>query len=254
VIVSSEQPNVSIALDYVSTMVPDMPRNVITVALAAEAAALSEAASGLTDADLTRASPCPPWTVGELLCHVLIAVDRIRQALREPEVTGPGLIAAADYYRPDQRFSAATNADRIDTAKVLARRLASGGAAGIAAELDQRCAVSLGLLEAAPADRTVRTRHGDRMLLTDFARTRIVELAIHGLDLAAGLGRPPWLSSQAAAVVAELLLPAGGEAQLRAQLGCDRVGVVAALTGRAELSAGQAQLLQAAGVTVLTLG
>jgi len=235
-------------------MVPDMPRNVITLAIAAEAAALSAVAAGLTDADLARASPCPPWTVGELLCHVLIAMDRIGQAVGEPEVTGPGLIATADYYRPDQRFSADTNADRIDTATVLARRLDSAGAAGIAAELDRRCAVSIGLLDAAPADRTVRTRHGDRMLLTDFARTRVVELALHGLDLAAGLGRPPWLSSEAAAVLAELLLPAGSAAKLRAQLGCDQVGLIAALTGRAELSAAQAQLLRAAGVTVLTLG
>ena len=253
-IVSSERPNVSSALEYASRIVPDMPQNATTVAMVAEAAALSEVAAGLTDADLARASPCPPWTVGELFCHVLIAVDRVGQALGEPEVTGPGLIAAADYYRPDQRFSASTNADRIDTARILAGRLAGDGAAGIAAELDRRCAVSVALLDAAPADRTVRTRHGDRMLLTDFARTRLVELAIHGLDLAAGLGRPPWLSSQAAAVLTELLLPAGGEAQLRAQLGCDRVGLIARLTGRPELSAAQAQLLRAAGVTVLTLG
>jgi hypothetical protein len=31
----------------------------------------------------------------------------------------------------------------------------------------------------------VLTRHGDRMLLTEFLRTRVLELAVHGLDLAA---------------------------------------------------------------------
>jgi len=34
----------------------------------------------------------------------------------------------------------------------------------------------------------VLTRHGDVMLLTEFMRTRVLELAVHGLDLAAGVG------------------------------------------------------------------
>ncbi len=58
--------------------------------------------------------------------------------------------------------------------------------------------------------RVVRTRHGDLMLLGDFLVTRVVELGVHGLDLAAALDRAPWLTPQAAGVVAELLMVAGG--------------------------------------------
>jgi len=51
----------------------------------AEAAALSRVVAGLDSTDLSRTSPCPPWTIGALICHVLIAAGRIAQALAEPD-------------------------------------------------------------------------------------------------------------------------------------------------------------------------
>ncbi len=50
----------------------------------------------------------------------------------------------------------------------------------------------------------MRTRHGDTMLVTEFMRTRVLELAVHGLDLAASAGQAPWLTGAAAGVVEEL--------------------------------------------------
>ena len=221
-------------------------------AFAAEAAALQGVVSGLTETDLSRGSPCPPWMIAELLCHVLIGADRISQALGQPaDASGP-LITTVQYYRPDERFSAATNADRIETARTLAARL--GGPAAIAAELGRRSRESVELLTTAPAGRTIRTRHGDRMLLTDFARTRVVELALHGLDLAIGLDKRPWLTGAAADVLVDLLVPDGGGDQLCARLNCDRVGLIARLTGRAALPATDEQFLAGARVTRLALG
>lgn len=221
-------------------------------ALAAEAAALQGVVSGLTETDLSGASPCPPWMIGELLCHVLMGTDRISQALSQPADDSGPLISTVQYYRPDKRFSASTNADRIETARTLATRL--GNPDAIAAELDRRCRESIELLTTAPADRTVRTRHGDRMLLTDFAGTRVVELAVHGLDLAIGLGRRPWMTVAAADVLIGLLLPDGGANQLCARLNCDRAGLIARLTGRVALSATEKQLLAGSGFTRLALG
>ena len=224
----------------------------VTAALAAEAATLQVVVSGLTETDLSLASPCPPWTIGELLCHVLIGAGRISQALGQPaDVRGP-IITTVEYYRPDARFSAATNADRIETARTLAARL--GEADAMAAELDRRWRESVGLLTTAPADRTIRTRHGDQMLLTDFARTRVVELAVHGLDVALGLRRQPWTTAAAADVLTGLLLPDGGGDELCARLNCDRVGLIARLTGRMPLPAAEEKLLAGAGITRLTLG
>ena len=221
-------------------------------AVAAEADVLQGVVSGLTETDLSRASPLPPWMTGELLCHVLIGADRIRQALGQPADGSQPLITTAQYYRPDKRFSAAANADRIETARTLAARLGDPGA--IAAELNRRCGESIELLATAPAGAAIRTRHGDRMLLTDFARTRVVELAVHGLDLAIGLGRPPWMTGAAADVLIDLLLPDGGADEFCARLNCDRVGLIARLTCRAALPATDEQFLAGAEITRLSLG
>ena len=99
----------------------------------------------------------------------------------------------------------------------------------------------------------MRTRHGDRMLLTEFLRTRVLELAVHGLDLAAALDRPPWLTDGAAAVVEELVLPAGS-ARLREEAGWDRRTLVAKATGRIPFGPLDAALMQRHGLRRLALG
>jgi uncharacterized protein (TIGR03083 family) len=229
-----------------------MSRSEVTAAVAAEGTALCTVLATLTSADLDRASPCPPWTVGELTCHVIIGASRITQALLLPGDAEVTLITTTGYYRPDERFSVAVDADRIDTARDLARRL--GSADAISAGLTRACAEAVALLSQAAADQAVRTRHGDRMLLTDFARTRVVELGLHGLDLAIALARPPWLTGEAATVLEELLLPAGNAADLRAELACDRTALIALLTGRAAPSPAEAAALARAGAVRLALG
>ena len=221
-------------------------------AIRAEATALAHVAAELTDTELARPSHCPPWTVAELLAHVIIAVNRIGQAMATAD-DSPAIdpmVTATGYYRPDQRFSAAVNADRVATAQALAARL--GSAATIAAELDRSWRHGSQLLEQAPAKRIIRTRHGDRMLVTEFATTRVVELGVHGLDVAAGLAREPWLTPQAAEILTELMLPAGTADQLCARLGIDQTGLIARLTGRETVSPTEHELLR--GVDRLRLG
>ena len=82
----------------------------------------------------------------------------------------------------------------------------------------------------------------------------VVELGVHGLDLADSLGRPPWLTAAAAEVLDELLLPAGGARELRARLGCDQVTLIAKLTGRVQTTEPERALLRDSGITWLTLG
>jgi len=228
-----------------------MSGNRVAAAFDAEAAALREVTDGLTAADLARPSPCPPWTVGELLCHVLIATGRVRQALDEPSDDQAQVIRTADYYRPDHRFSAVANSDRVDAATTLANQL--GSAAAITDKLARLTVETSEMLHATPADRTVQTRHGDRMLLPDFGRTRVVELGVHGLDLASGLGRQPWLTRQAGDLIEELVLPAADGAEVAAELGCDQAGLIARLTGRIDLSAVDAAVLRRYDVTKLAL-
>jgi hypothetical protein len=108
-----------------------MPATEVAAALAAEAGALGAVLAGLTAADLDRASPCPPWTAGELACHVIIGAGRIAEALREPDDPAASLVTTVGYYRADERFSSGVNADRIDAAQNLARQLGGPDASAV---------------------------------------------------------------------------------------------------------------------------
>jgi hypothetical protein len=197
--------------------------------------------------------------VGELFWHVINGAGRVCGMLAEPEPepepepAGGGLVTGAGYYQADRRFSAATNADRIATAQRGAAGLSPDG---LRAAFDRAWRSALADAGAMPPGRRVRTRHGDVMLLTEFMRTRVLELAVHGLDLAAGLGRDPWLTEPAAGLVAELILPgpANAAGTLRQRLGWDRAALLAKATGRSPLTAAEGQAVQDAGLRWLALG
>jgi uncharacterized protein (TIGR03083 family) len=220
-------------------------------AFGAEASRLSEVLAAVAEADFARSSPCPPWTVLELLCHVRIGAGRVAGMLAEPEPSPDPLVPAPGYYRPDDRFSAAVDRDRVEAAQ----RAASGLTGRAAAQaFGQAWRDALVLAERAPQERVVLTRHGDRMLLTEFLRTRVLELAVHGLDLAAGLGRPPWITDRAATVVQDLMLPGQAAAALRRESGWDQVTLIAKATGRSPVTPADAALMESHGLRRLALG
>jgi uncharacterized protein (TIGR03083 family) len=229
-------------------MTPEM----IQEAFGAESGRLSEVAAGLDDAAFARPTRCDPWTVADLVFHVAMAMRRLPGMLAAPGPSGAALVSAADYYRPDQRFSAATNADRIGSARRGAASLA--GAADRVRDLGEARQQAWAALRSAPPGRVVRTRHGDLMLLAEFLRTRVLELAVHGLDLATALDREPWMTAPAAGVTGDLLLPAAAAAALRAGTGWDQVTLIAALTGRRPVTPAETQLIQASGAGRLALG
>ena len=226
--------------------------DMIHEAFGAEARQLSRVLAGLDDADFARPTACAPWTVAELVYHVRMTIGRLPGMLAAPEPAGPDLVSAAGYYRADQRFSAATNAGRIQSAQRGAAALA--GAAARARDFEVARGQAQLALRDAPPGRVVRTRHGDRMLLTEFLRTRVLELAVHGLDLAAALDREPWVTVQAADVSDGLLLPPAAAGRLRAETGWDRVGLIARLTGRHPVTPAETGLIEAAGAGRLALG
>ena len=205
----------------------------------------------LDQADFARPTECPPWTVKELSAHVHGAVVRIESMLAGPGAPDASLIDAAGYYRPDHRFSAETDADRIASAQRAAAAWPTGQAlADGFAEVWQSAARAV---EAAGPERPVRTRHGDWMRLDDFLVTRVVELAVHGLDLATALRRGPWLTPDAGKVVAHLLLGAG-RATVRDGLGWDQLTLIRKATGRAPVTPDEAERLAALRVRWLAFG
>ncbi|HEY1920473.1 MAG TPA: maleylpyruvate isomerase N-terminal domain-containing protein [Streptosporangiaceae bacterium] len=245
----------------------------IMAAFGAESTRLSQIVTDVDDASFTHPSPCAPWTAGELLFHVQMTMERLDVMLAEPEPDGSGLVTAAGYYRADRRFSADANAERIASAQRGAACLPGAAAypPGAATALPDVAVVSpsaaaradafrqaryriWSLLQTVPPGRIVRTRHGDRMPLTEFLRTRVLELAVHGLDLAAALDRPPWMTAAAAEVVEQLLLPDEDATRLRSATGWDQLTLIAKLTGRTPATPAQTRLIDSLGVRPLAFG
>ncbi|MEU9720914.1 maleylpyruvate isomerase N-terminal domain-containing protein [Streptomyces sp. NPDC047976] len=215
-----------------------------------EAEELSTAVAGLSEAEWDLPTRCAPWSVRELLGHVRVVIAWLPAMLDAP-APGRAEVSAVEYYRPDDRFAPQTNTARI----ALARDHASGqaGGAALAEDFTETWRRVERLCRAEPADRVVRTRHGDPMLLSQFLVTRVVEVAVHGLDLAEGLGREPWLTPQAADLVLELLLGPDPSAATRS-LGWDRLTLLRKATGREPLDPAETARVERLGIRWLTLG
>jgi len=171
-------------------------------ALVTETAALTRALNSLPESAWASPTRCRPWDARALLAHVRMTVARVPQALAEPMPVAAE-VSAVEYYRPDERFSPATNADRVATAQAHASDLPGPA---LLAELDNLRGAIVDMCTPEPPDRVVRTRHGDAMLLTGFLKTRVLEVAVHGFDLADALALPSWLTPAAADVLQDLLL------------------------------------------------
>ncbi|WP_033299128.1 maleylpyruvate isomerase family mycothiol-dependent enzyme [Nocardiopsis gilva] len=213
-------------------------------ALRAEASRVTGVLLGLTEEEVVRPTRCAPWDVAALAVHTVGALHRVASMLDEvaPE---RALVDAAGYYTPDGRMSAETDEERVSGAVEAAARRSDAGemgrvCEGVWRELEPRLAKEA-------SDRVVLTRHGDAMLLTDFLVTRVVELALHGLDLADALGRDPWTSPEALDVVARLLFGEGDP-------GVPTMTAVRAATGRVLPGDPGPEALAGSGVRVLTLG
>ncbi|EEP70630.1 hypothetical protein MCAG_00957 [Micromonospora sp. ATCC 39149] len=212
-----------------------------------ECAALGVVLRGLTPADLSRPTDCPPWAVRDLIAHVRTGAGRLTGMLAAP-APPRAEVDAAGY------FGAAKFTPQVDRARVDSARRQAGEATDpveVAAGFDRAWRAADAAVAHQPLDRVVRTRHGDPMALTEFLVTRVVEVGVHGLDLAAALGREPWLTPTAAEVVTALLT--GGRA-VPPELGWDRLAVVRKATGRASLTDRERAVIGAAGVRLLAFG
>ncbi|WP_461023586.1 maleylpyruvate isomerase N-terminal domain-containing protein [Thalassiella azotivora] len=219
----------------------------VLVPLELESAALAGAMAALTPQQRHRPTGCAPWDVSQLFGHVHVVLAWLPGML-DADVDRPATVSAAGYYRADGRFSPATDEQRIRLATDHAARFddARSQAAAFTSLVEQ----VVHRAAAEPADRVVVTRHGDAMLLDDFLVTRVLEVAVHGLDLAAALDHDPWLTPTAGALLRRFLLPSATDPVPH----LDDAALLAGLTGRRALASADRDAIDRAGGPRLHLG
>ncbi|MGX6600892.1 maleylpyruvate isomerase N-terminal domain-containing protein [Micromonosporaceae bacterium Da 78-11] len=215
-----------------------------------EAEGLSRAVGDLSDEEWCLPTRCEPWTVRELLGHVRVVIGWLPGMLTAADPGRAG-VSAVEYYRSDDRFAAQTNAARIGLAQDYAAD--QGNGAALVEDFTATWQLVDRLCRAELETRVVRTRHGDAMLLSQFLLTRVVEIAVHGLDVADALGRPPWLTRQAEDIVLELQLGPDRMDAVR-ELGWGRLGFLRRATGRQPLGSTDVARVERLGIRWLTLG
>lgn len=166
------------------------------------------------------------WTVAELVVHTTRAGSTIvtyASVEAEPEVPS----AAAYYLR-------VLDAEGIHEAVAERARLqAAEVEVPLGAYVRQVFADAEKTLARTPAGQVLGTRAGG-IRLVDYLPTRVVELVVHGIDLADALGRSPNVPPLPMAVTLETL----AELSVARPAAVDPVQIVRALTGRGELPEG----------------
>ncbi|WP_369795975.1 maleylpyruvate isomerase N-terminal domain-containing protein [Actinoplanes sp. N902-109] len=196
-----------------------------------------------------RRTRCDPWQVRDVVAHVITVLARVPDMIAAPAPARPDT-TATDYYRADHRFSDTANADRI---RMSQQRAAVRDATSLVQDLTVTAQSVITHCRQEPIGRIVETRHGDAMLLPEFLSTRIVELAVHGLDVADAAGRRPWLTTAAAEHLQRLLFGPDWLTSVTA-LGWDAVTLVRKTTGRGPVTAQEDAELRRRGLRRLTLG
>jgi uncharacterized protein (TIGR03083 family) len=213
-----------------------------------ECEALGHSLEQVPDTAWDRPTRCDPWTARELLGHICVVLGWL-PAMLDAEAPAHAEISAAEYYRPDHRFDPATNAARIALGR---ERVEQVPVSTLPSEFAKTWSEVASRCRPEHEDRVVRTRHGDAMLLSDFLTTRVVEVAVHGLDLADALTLEPWLTPPAADLVLALLL---GDAAPRAgELNWSRARLLRKATGREPLTDAENDQLKRLGIRWLALG
>ncbi len=215
--------------------------------LAAECGLVSEVVGGLSEDEFGLPTRCPPWDVKVLLAHMWRDMDRVRTAL----ATAPPAEAdttAVTYWRS---YDPVVDAPDIsDRAREVAAGFATG--AGLARSFGQNWREGLEAARREDLGRIVVT-WGPALRLDEFLATRVLEIGVHGLDLAAALGRDPSITSGGVAVVRGILVGLLGQ-EPPAVLGWDDVAFIEVGTGRRPLAANEREVLGAAAGLFPLLG
>ena len=168
------------------------------------------------------------YQVGELAAHTLLATARLESVLADPPPTDASVVDLAGFYGPNRVDDASTpDVGLHPLIRAAAAEAAQRGCDRVAADLRAVVDRLRAALPGADPSRLVpvlNVRHGATPLEA-YVRSRVVELVVHGDDLAASVGLPYGVPAAAVDVTLDVCLELA-----RARAG--DLSVVRALTRR----------------------
>lgn len=185
------------------------------------------------DAAFSAESNCPPWTLKELVVHTWQTI-LLPRAFRTAGDGQPK--TAADWYRRSERETPEYRTRNVDQARAAAAAFTTG------AEALTALVAAAGQFEDRIAHENLRgliaTPSVSPIALHDYVVTRVVSVAVHGLDIAISIGAEPFTTRAAldltCGVLEELLRTS------RAKLGWTEHELLAWGTGRTTPAADRA--------------
>jgi uncharacterized protein (TIGR03083 family) len=169
-------------------------------AFVAESEAVEITLRGLPPAAFDDATRCAAWDVRALTGHMLRDADRVLDYLAAPPPPAADTGAAA-YFR---RFDPVAEAPGV-AARSIERAAGFASTGALVAAFGTTWREAAERAGGTGEDRLVQVAWGPAMRLDDYLETRVLEMAVHGLDLAEAIGVPPWLTPGGGAVVRALL-------------------------------------------------
>ncbi len=187
-------------------------RSVRTQYLAAADSALTLIEHERTAEWWHRPSALEGMTVGALAAHLARSVLQVQWFL-EGEVTGNApLVNAASYYARLEGTASRSSALNQGV-ELRSRETAEQGATSLSASARMTLEGLRSRIPDEPPERRVAVAHrpGEELLLDDYLRTRLVEIAVHIEDLALSLQLDHSAPPEAIATAAELLFAVARE-------------------------------------------
>ncbi len=192
-------------------------------AMSEELDALQKTLTTLSDEDWQRPTRCTGWNVLALVAHINIGAHMLPE-LAEGEASASAERNQVSFFDFDSsQWSPVVLDFAVDAVKGKTPQEISAAISQTAREMHEA-------VKKVPPDYIGPAFFGP-MTMDEFLPTRVLELAVHGLDLTDALGRSPYITPLAGAITADLLDKAL-DGTRPADLAQDEVAFIEVATGR----------------------
>jgi uncharacterized protein (TIGR03083 family) len=207
---------------------------VVLDALRAESDRFGATLAALSPDDWQRPTRCPPMDLRRLTAHALRGAERIIEFLGRPPTDPPADVDAVSYFRYDPAVVGP------DVVRRAAEAAGSRTGAEIAALWATTWPDALALADKHLDDDPILASPLGKIRLSEYVRTRVVEVGVHAMDVRDALGEEPDPSPEGVAVVCGVL---AGLLSAEPPPGLDGVRFILTGTGRAPLDAKERKAL-----------